>query len=87
VGIIPAYLRRIKVILSKLGFTKREKKTGTSHEDWVATIDGVFRKVTVDCPKAPFSQDLIGYMASQAGVKKKVIYDLHFGRIKTPRLR
>jgi hypothetical protein len=69
-------------VLAALGFTKREKKAGTSHEDWTATIDGKFRKVTVDCPKAPFSQNLIASMAKQAGVTKKTIYDFHFGRIK-----
>jgi hypothetical protein len=37
--------------------------------------------VTVDCPKAPFSQDLIGSMAKQAGVTKMTIYDIHFGRL------
>lgn len=46
----------------------------------MATINGRFRKVTVDCPKAPFSQDLITSMAHQAGVTKKRIYDIHFGR-------
>ena len=60
-------------------------KSGTSHEDWVATIDGVFRKVTVDCPKAPFSQDLIQSMAKQAGVTKKIIYDMHFKRAPAPK--
>jgi len=59
-------------------------KSGTSHEDWIAMIDGRFRKVTVDCPKAPFSQELIGSMARQAGVTKKIIYDYHFGRLPLP---
>ena len=53
-------------------------KSGTSHEDWVQTIKGRFHKVTVDCPKAPFSQDLISSMAKQAGVTKKIIYQKHF---------
>jgi hypothetical protein len=56
-------------------------KSGTSHEHWVATIDGKFRKVTVDCPKAPFSQDLITSMAKQAGMTKKKIYEIHFGGV------
>lgn len=76
----PLTCAQFKAVLSKLGFQPRAKKSGTSHEDWVATIDGRFRKVTVDCPKAPFSQDLIGSMAHQAGVTKKTIYNLHFGR-------
>lgn len=78
----PLTCDQFKAVLATLGFTKREKKAGTSHEDWIATIDGKFHKVTVDCPKAPFSQDLIGSMAKQAGVTKKIIYDVHFGRIK-----
>jgi hypothetical protein len=67
-----------KDILRKLGFEPRAKKTGTSHEDWVLKIPGQFRKVTLDCPKAPFSQDLISSMAKQAGVTKKKIYELYF---------
>jgi hypothetical protein len=55
-------------------------KSGTSHEDWIGNVGDVFRKVTVDCPKAPFSHDLIGSMAKQAGVTRKTIYDAHFGR-------
>jgi len=81
----PLTCEQFKAVLSKLGFTKRDKRSGTSHEDWVATIDGVFRKVTVDCPKAPFSPDLIASMARQAGVNKKVIYEVHFGRYKIAR--
>ncbi len=80
----PLTCDQFKSVLSKLGFVKRPKKAGTSHEDWVATINGVFRKVTVDCPKAPFSQDLIASMAKQAGVTKKIIYNYHFGRINSP---
>lgn len=76
----PLTCDEFKAILGKLGFAQRAKKSGTTHEDWVATIDGRFRKVTVDCPKAPFSQDLITSMAKQAGVTKKIIYDIHFGR-------
>jgi hypothetical protein len=76
----PLTCDEFKTVLEKLGFSKRPQKSGTTHEDWVATIDGRFYKVTVDCPKAPFSQDLISSMAKQAGVSKKKIYDIHFGR-------
>jgi predicted RNA binding protein YcfA (HicA-like mRNA interferase family) len=68
-----------KAILKKLGFSLRPKKSGSSHEDWVGSIGGKFRKVTVDCPKAPFSQDLIESMAKQAGVTKKRIYQIYRG--------
>lgn len=30
--------------------------------------------VTVDCPKQPFSHDLIRYMALQAGVSRDAFY-------------
>lgn len=78
----PLTCDQFKTILKKLGFEPRAKKSGTSHEDWVAMRNGRFHKVTVDCPKAPFSQDLITSMARQAGVTKRIIYDLHFGRIE-----
>lgn len=67
-----------KAILSELGFSHRG--TRGSHESWVAFRNGRFHKVTVDCPKAPFSQDLISSMAKQAGVTKKQIYAIYFGR-------
>jgi predicted RNA binding protein YcfA (HicA-like mRNA interferase family) len=72
-----------KEILKALGFTKRDRKkqSSGSHEDWVGTdSSGRFRKVTVDCPKAPFSQDLISSMAHQAGVNKAKIYEIYFGQ-------
>jgi predicted RNA binding protein YcfA (HicA-like mRNA interferase family) len=69
-----------RAILKHLGFEKRPPKSGTSHEQWVATIDGVFRKVTVDPPKAPFSPDLISSMAKQAGFSKKRIYEIYFAK-------
>jgi hypothetical protein len=77
----PLTCAEFKAVLSALGFRFRPKKSGTTHEDWVATINGKFHKVTVDCPKAPFSQELISSMAKQAGVTKKIIYDIHFGRL------
>jgi len=78
----PISCSEFKEILTKMGFAPRAGK-GTSHEQWIATINGTFRKVTVDCPKAPFSQDLISSMAKQAGVTKAIIYDFYFGRRQT----
>jgi predicted RNA binding protein YcfA (HicA-like mRNA interferase family) len=60
----------VKRILTNLGFTFRN--TEGSHENWVTTDP--FRKVTVDCPKAPFSHFLTGSMIRQAGVTKKQFY-------------
>lgn len=65
----------VKRLLKNLGFQPRAKKAGTSHEDWVANhFRGEFRKVTVDCNSAPFTQDLIRWMAKQAGLTKKEFY-------------
>jgi len=69
----PLTCKQVKQILSSLGFSPRPQK-GTSHEQWVKAANGNFFKVTVDCPKAPFSQDLISSMAKQAGVSKREFY-------------
>ncbi len=59
--------------LKRMGFEPRPQKS-TSHEQWVKETPSGRRKVTVDKPKAPFSQILISSMASQAGVSKKEFY-------------
>ena len=69
----PLTCKDVKRILTNLGFAPRPQKS-TSHEHWVKTVGNKFFKVTVDCPKAPFSQDLISSMARQAGVSKKAFY-------------
>jgi predicted RNA binding protein YcfA (HicA-like mRNA interferase family) len=69
----PLTCKDIKAIPAYLGFAARPRK-GTSHEQWVKVENGRLYKVTVDCPKAPFSQTLIKSMAEQAGVKKKDFY-------------
>ena len=69
----PLSCKDIKKILAYLGFTPRPTK-GTSHEQWVKEENGRLYKVTVDCPKAPFSQTLIKSMSEQAGVKKRDFY-------------
>jgi predicted RNA binding protein YcfA (HicA-like mRNA interferase family) len=69
----PLTCKQVKSILTNLNFVPRSQK-GTSHEHWVKRENGRFYKVTVDCPKAPFSQDLISSMAKQAGVSKKEFY-------------
>ncbi|PQJ94698.1 type II toxin-antitoxin system HicA family toxin [Chromatium okenii] len=62
----------VKRILRTLGFNPRPQKS-TSHEQWVKD-DGKRYKVTVDCPKSPFTQLSIGSMARQAGVSKQAFY-------------
>lgn len=69
----PLTCKEVTQILRTLGFEPRPKK-GTSHEQWVKDDADGFFKVTVDCPKSPFSPDLISSMAKQAGVSKKEFY-------------
>ncbi len=71
----PLACAQVKAVLVYLGFSFHCQK-GTSHEQWKKS--GHPGKVTVDCPKAPFSHELIGYMAKQAGVSKKEFYKIHF---------
>lgn len=68
----PLTCKEVKQILKSLGFAFRNQEG--SHENWVRNEPAPFRKVTVDCPKAPFSQDLITFMTRQAGVSKKEFY-------------
>ena len=70
----PITCKELKAILSSLGFAFSTKEG--SHEQWVLIKDGKKYKVTVDCPKAPFSQFLIKSMASQAGKSKKDFYKI-----------
>ena len=55
-----------------LGFVLRSQ--AGSHEHYVGTFRGSYRKVTVDCPKAPFTAFLIASMARQAGLSKSEFY-------------
>lgn len=76
-GAFPPLSRKdVKRILKNLGFSPRPIK-GTSHEHWVKYDDHgrLLGKVTVDCPKAPFSPILIKFMYTQAGVSKREFYD------------
>jgi predicted RNA binding protein YcfA (HicA-like mRNA interferase family) len=68
----PLKCKEVKQILHNLGFAYRN--TEGSHENWIKETGGHRRKVTVDCPKAPFSHMLIGSMARQAGVSVKDFY-------------
>ncbi|MGQ0658287.1 MAG: type II toxin-antitoxin system HicA family toxin [Chromatiales bacterium] len=69
----PLTCAEVKLILKNLGFEPRPGR-GSSHEHWIKDEGGRRFKVTVDCPKAPFSQDLIRWMAKQAGVSKNDFY-------------
>ncbi|MHB1799101.1 MAG: type II toxin-antitoxin system HicA family toxin [Vulcanimicrobiaceae bacterium] len=69
----PLDCREFKRILTKLGFAPRPPKSGTSHEQWVR--DNPYRKVTVDCPKAPFTGKLLDSMIKQTGLTKKKFFE------------
>lgn len=69
----PLTCNDVKKILKHLGFEPRPQKS-TSHEQWAKVVDGRLYKVTVDCPKAPFSQTLIKSMAEQVGMRKSDFY-------------
>lgn len=68
----PLTCKQVKQILVVLGFSFKEQRG--SHESWTREVPPPFRKVTVDCPNAPFSQMLIESMARQAGATKKQFY-------------
>lgn len=64
-----------------MGFESEGQK-GTSHEHWSKVVKGKLYKVTVDCPKAPFSDILVDSMAKQAGVKKRIFLEYCFDKNK-----
>jgi predicted RNA binding protein YcfA (HicA-like mRNA interferase family) len=68
----PITCKDLKAILTYLGFTFDTQRG--SHEQWVLIKNNRKYKVTVDCPKSPFSPILIKSMAAQAGVTKKDFY-------------
>jgi predicted RNA binding protein YcfA (HicA-like mRNA interferase family) len=68
----PITCKDLKAILTYLGFTFDTQRG--SHEQWVLIKNNRKYKVTVDCPKSPFSPTLIKNMAAQAGVTKKDFY-------------
>jgi len=77
----PLTCKQVKKILTNLGFAPRAQGS-TSHQHWIKDVPAKEPdirakryKVTVDCPKSPFSQILISSMATQAGVSKKEFYN------------
>ena len=69
----PLTCAEVKAALNALGFSPEPRK-GTSHEQWIKTTPERRYKVTVDCPKSPFSLTLIDAMAAQAGVSRQQLY-------------
>ena len=70
----PLTCKEIKAIINYLGFKLASQKG--SHEQWVLIKGNSKLKVTVDCPKSPFSHDLIKSMAKQAGSSQKEFYKI-----------
>lgn len=70
----PLTCREIKAILAYLGFSKSSQRG--SHEQWVRVKDGRKYKVTVDCPKQPFTNTLLDNMAKQADCSKRDFYNI-----------
>lgn len=68
----PITCKELKAILVHLGFVFTNQRG--SHEQWEKIANGRKYKVTVDCPKSPFSQELLKSMAHQAGCTKKDFY-------------
>ena len=71
----PLTVRDVRRVLVALGFERRPG-TGTSHEHWTKFDGGRIFKVTVDPPKAPFTHDLVRWMARQAGVSRTEFYEI-----------
>ncbi|MEA3644157.1 MAG: type II toxin-antitoxin system HicA family toxin [Lamprobacter sp.] len=69
----PLTCPEVKRALKALGFQPTPGR-GSSHEQWERRTEGRLYKVTVDCPKAPFSFDLIDSMARQAGTTREGLY-------------
>lgn len=70
----PLTCKDFKTALGNLGFSPRPRKA-TSHEQWVRYDEsGRLWKVTVDCPKAPFSGSVLASMIHQSGFSKKQVY-------------
>ena len=70
----PITCKELKAILTFMGFSFDTQKG--SHEQWVLIKNKRKYKVTVDCPKSPFSQELLKSMAAQAGKTKRDFYKI-----------
>jgi predicted RNA binding protein YcfA (HicA-like mRNA interferase family) len=74
--------KAVKRLLKLLGFDL--KRQVGSHEHYQRFARGRTRTVTVDCPKAPFSPDLIKSMSAQAGLLTAEFYRAAAGTLPTP---
>ncbi len=74
--------KAVKSLLKMLGFSK--VRQDGSHEHYQMVARQRMRTVTVDCPKAPFSHDLVKSMAAQAGLTKPEFYAAAAGLMPNP---
>lgn len=65
----------VKKALKNLGFTKKNKGSGTSHEQWRKVVDNKLYKATVDCHKGEVKAMDVRSIIKQAGVSKKQFFD------------
>ena len=61
--------------LKAAGFVA-QSKPATSHVKWVRQTNNNRYSVTVDANNEPFSHEMIGYMAAQAGMSVNQLYEL-----------
>ena len=69
----PLTAKEDRRIVKSLEFRHQSDEGG--HEHWVRDEPPPFRKVTIAAHVAPFGHDLIRYMANQAGVSTRELYE------------
>jgi len=79
--------RQVKKALVGLGFKPKKSNRGSHDKFQHPNFRGQRRVVTVDCPKAPFDNFLIGTMAAQAGMRKREFWKLCVGAIPASKVR
>lgn len=68
----PLTAREVRRILKNLNFAYRSSEGG--HDHWVRHAPAPFRKVTLASHLEPFTDTLVRYMATQAGVSVREFY-------------
>jgi len=83
----PPTCKQVKKALTSLGFEPKRTNRGSHEKFQHVKFRGRRRVVTIDCPKAPFSDFLIGTMAAQAGMKKREFWKLCVGVIPASKIK
>jgi len=71
----PLKCKVVECVLRSLGFTQ-EAASGTSHVHWHGFIDGIKRKVTVDCHRGEVRALDVRSIIGQAGISQKQFWRL-----------